>query len=207
MQQSFGQRAAAGPAVLGVLLIVLGAAALILRDLGFNLFQAVGTWGWPFFVIVPGVVLLAAALIPAPPRGIGFATAGAIVTTVGAILLYQSRTGHWESWAYAWALLPLGAGAATLLYGLFAREGGMVKTGLTMVAIASAMFLVGAWFFEGVFAGEPRPTDVGAWWPVGVIVLGGVIVLRAVLLPAPRSSSSGEAATGPAETADQAQVA
>ena len=31
--------------------------------------QSIGRWGWPFFIIVPGVVLLAASLVPAPPKG------------------------------------------------------------------------------------------------------------------------------------------
>ena len=207
MQHTAGQRVLTGPAVVGLLFITFGAVALVLRGAGIDPFGAIGTWGWPLFVIVPGLVLLAASLVPAPPKGIGFAMAGAIVTTVGALLLYQSRTGHWESWAYAWALIPLGAGSALILYGLLARERGMVTTGLTMAGIAAALFLAGAWFFEGVFAGERRPTDVGAWWPIGVIVLGGVIVLRAVLLSAPRSSSSGVSAARPAGPADQAHVA
>jgi hypothetical protein len=207
MQESLGRRTSSAPAVLGILLIAFGAAALILPALGFKLFTNVGAQDWPLLVIAPGVLLLAASLVPAPPRGIGFATGGAVVTTVGAILLYQSRTGNWESWAYAWALIPLGAGVATLLYGVFAGRTAMISAGFTMAGIAGALFLAGAWFFEGVFAGEPRPTDVGAWWPIGVIVLGGVIVLRAVLLPASRSSSSGESVEGPARPADQAHVA
>ena len=181
MQQSFGSRPITAPAVVGVLLIALGATTLISRELGFDVFAAIGSWGWPFFVIVPGVVLLLASLVPAPPKGIGFATAGAIVTTVGALLLYQSRADHFESWAYAWALIPLAAGAATALYGLLAHERKMVTTGLTMAAIAAGLFLVGAWFFEGIFAGERRLTDMDAWWPIGVIVLGGVIVLLAAM--------------------------
>ena len=52
------------------------------------------------------------------PRGLGFAIAGTIVTTIGFLLLYQDSTGHWESWAYAWALLTLAAGLGTLIYGL-----------------------------------------------------------------------------------------
>ena len=206
MQQSAGQRAMTGPAVVGVVLIVFGAAALVLRELEISPFGAIATWGWPFFVIVPGLVLLAASLLPAPPKGIGFATAGAIVTTVGALLLYQSRTGHWESWAYAWALIPLGAGSALILYGLLAREGGMVTTGLTMAGVAAALFVAGAWFFEGVFAGEPRPTDVGSWWPIAAIVLGGAIVLRAALPSTPRPSSAGptDRATEPTDQAHAA---
>lgn len=189
MQQSFGPRSVSAPAVLGVLLITLGAISLVARDLGFDLFQSIGSWGWPFFVIVPGVVLLGASLVPAPPKGIGFATAGAIVTTVGALLLYQSRADHFESWAYAWALIPFAAGLVTALYGLFARERKMVTTGTTMAAIAAGLFLVGAWFFEGIFAGEQRLTDVDAWWPIGVIVLGGVIVFLAIVQREPRAAT------------------
>ena len=188
MQQSFGRRQVTAAAVLGLLLISVGVAALILRAIGVNVFGAIGAWGWPYFVIVPGVMLLVAALVPAPPRGVGLATAGGVVTMVGSILLYQSQTGHWESWAYAWALIPLGAGLATLLYGLLAGVRGMAWTGLTMATIAGALFLAGAWFFEGVFAGEPRPTDIGQWWPIGVMVLGGVILVRAFILPAPPST-------------------
>ena len=206
MQQSAGQRAMTGPAVVGVLLIAFGATALLLREIGVNPFGATGTWGWPFFVIVPGVVLLVASFVPAPPKGIGFAIAGAIVTTVGALLLYQSRTGHWESWAYAWALIPLAAGSALVLYGLLARASGMVTNGLTIAGIAAALFLAGAWFFEDVFAAEPRPTEAGAWWPIGAIVLGGLIVLRAGLPPTPRPSS-GEPVDRPAKPSDQAHAA
>lgn len=209
MHESLGRRSVTGPAVIGVLLIAFGATVLILRDSGFNLFARLGAQDWPFLIIVPGVVLLAASLVPAPPRGIGFATGGAIVTTVGTLLLYQARTGHWESWAYAWALIPLAAGVATLVYGAIIGRRAMVTTGLTMAGVGAALFLAGAWFFEGVFAGESRPTEIGSWWPIGVIVLGGVIVVRALLMPAGRSSSPEPVAPveRPAEPADQANVA
>ena len=55
----------------------------------------------------------------------GFAIAGSIVTTVGSVLLYQQTTGHWESWAYAWALVgPGAAGLGMLVYGLLFRPTG-----------------------------------------------------------------------------------
>ena len=183
MQQSLGNRNAMAPAVIGVLLIVVGAIALALREFGTNILPSIGEWGWPFFIIVPGVVLLALSLVPAPPRGIGFATAGAIVTTVGALLLYQSRSGHWESWAYAWALIPLSTGVAMALYGLLARTRGMVTSGLWMAAIAAFLFVGGAWFFEGIFAGEERFVDAGNWWPVAAIAVGAVIVFASFLRP------------------------
>jgi len=205
--QSFDRRSVTAPAVLGVLLITLGAITLFVREVGFDVFAAIGSWGWPFFVIVPGLVLLAASLVPVPPRGIGFAIAGAIVTTVGALLLYQSASDHFESWAYAWALIPLASGAAMALYGLFARERKMVTTGTTMAAIAAGLFLVGAWFFEGIFAGERRLTDVDAWWPIGVIVVGGAIVLLAVVQREPKVARDRSVDQVAGQRADDTQAA
>lgn len=181
MQQSFNRRPAVAPAVFGIGLIAVGLGALVLREVGVNLFASIGARGWPLFILVPGLVLLAASLVPESPRGIGLATSGAVVSTVGAILLYQSSTGHWESWSYAWALIPLFAGVATTLYGLLAQVRGMVVSGLWTAGISAGLFIAGAWFFEGLFAGEERRLiDAGNWWPVALIVLGVVVAIRAV---------------------------
>jgi hypothetical protein len=191
MQQSIGHRPTTATAVIGLLLVAVGVVALVLRELvGVNFFASIGPWGWPFFIIVPGVVLLGLALVPAPPRGIGFAIAGAIVTTVGALLLYQSQTEHWESWAYAWALIPMSAGVAMVLYGLLTGTRRLVSSGLWMAGIAAVVFAAGAWFFEGIFAGEQRPLDIGNWWPVGVMVLGALIVIRAFISSGSTTSST-----------------
>lgn len=180
MQQEIRQRPAVAPAILGGILIVVGAAVLLARSAGINLFATIGPLTWPYLVIVPGLVLLGLALVPARPQGVGFAIAGSIVTTVGALLLYQSQTGHWESWSYAWALIPAAAGLAQVGYGLFAGDRAIVDRGFWMAIIGGLLFAVGAWFFEGLFAGEPRPHDL-EWGPIVLIVLGGVIVLRGIL--------------------------
>ena len=93
-------------------LFVAGVGWLVARDLRLDPFAPIADAGWPFFVIIPGVILMLSSLIPKPPGGVGFAIAGSIVTTVGLVLLYQEQTAHWESWAYAWALV--GPGAAGL---------------------------------------------------------------------------------------------
>jgi hypothetical protein len=185
MQQSFGQRPMAAPAVVGFLLILVGGVVLAARQVGFDLFGPLGDWGWPLFIIVPGIVLLALSLIPAPPAGIGFAIAGAIVTTVGSLLLYQSRSGDWESWAYAWALIPMAAGAALFLYGLFARSSSMVRGGTWMAGIGAVLFATGGWFFEGLFAGKPQP-ELTDWWPIVIVAVGAVLLLRYMLTGAGR---------------------
>ena len=188
MQGTVGRRSGMGPAALGLVLVVIGAGALLLRQLGFDLFDAVGPWSWPFFVIVPGVVLLGAALMPAPPKGLGFAVAGSIVTAIGGLLLYQSRTDHWESWAYAWAVIPMAGGIGTILYGLFTRASSLISSGLWMAAISAIMLIVGAWFFEGIFAGDLRFAEIGEWWPVAIIAVGVVIVLGSFLRLRPAST-------------------
>lgn len=184
MQQTFDRRSLSAPAVLGLILIVVGGSALIVREAGLDPSRAIGDWGWPFFVIVPGLVLLLASLIPTPPKRLGFATAGAVITTVGGLLLYQSQTGHWESWAYAWALIPAGAGVAMALHGLLARRRSIVNAGLWMTGIAGTLFLVGAWYFEGIFRGDQRFAQAGDLWPVAIVAIGVALVLRVVLLPA-----------------------
>jgi hypothetical protein len=193
MQQTLQHpRNSAATAVVGLLLIVGGGAMLALRQAGVDVFEAVGTWGWPFFVIVPGLVLLAMAVVPTPPRGISFAIAGSVVTTVGGLLLYQTQTGNWESWAYAWALIPLAVGVAMLVYGGLAHVPGLVTAGLWTGGIAAVVLMVGAWFFGGLFAGLDRPTEVGSWWPVTAIAMGVVLLLGGVARP--RDARSGPSA-------------
>lgn len=167
------------PAVIGGALVVVGLGALALRQAGMDPFQLVGENGWPLFVIVPGLILLAAALLPAPPAGLGFAIAGSIVSTVGLILLYQQSTGHWESWAYAWALLPGASGLGLVGYGLLSSETSLVHRGLRLMAVALVLFLAGAWYFESVFAQGRVPIDLGQWWPVVLVGLGLLTILRA----------------------------
>src|SRR5215218_8026947 len=86
---------------LGVLLIVVGALFLVGQAVGFEL----GRFGWPFFVIIPGLALSGVGLATGSPTGERITLLGAAVTMVGVILLYQNTAEHFESWAYAWALV------------------------------------------------------------------------------------------------------
>jgi vacuolar-type H+-ATPase subunit I/STV1 len=184
MQQTLQHpRNDAARAVVGLLLIVVGGAVLGLRQAGMDLNEALGSSGWPFFVIVPGLVLLGMAVVPAAPRGVGFAVAGSIVTTVGGLLLYQARTGDWESWAYAWALIPLAAGVAMVVYGLLARVPGLVTAGSWTGGIAAVVLLIGAWFFAPAFAGADRRLELETWWPAVAIAVGVLMMIRALVSP------------------------
>jgi hypothetical protein len=162
-----------GWALAGALLVVVGIGLFVARELRFDPFAAVADAGWPFLVIIPGVILLTSSLIPKPPQGVGFAIGGSIVTTVGTVLLYQQTTGHWASWAYAWALVgPGAAGLGMAVYGLIFRQRELVLVGARLLAIAAAIFVAGFWFFETVFATGLAPVDLGTWWPIVIVALG-----------------------------------
>jgi hypothetical protein len=164
-------------AALGIVLIAVGIAVLALRQAGIDVIRLVDGVGWPFFIIVPGLLLLAMATVPAPPAGVGFAIGGSIVTTVGGLLLYQEAANHWQSWAYAWALIPGAAGLGTFAYGLIFRRRELVADGARLAGVAAALFVAGFWFFETVFDTGRAPIDLATWWPGIVIGLGLLIVL------------------------------
>ena len=171
-----------GLTVLGTVLVIVGVGWFVLRELRIDPFEAISGAGWPFFVIIPGVALLLASLVPAAPRGVGFAIAGSIVTTVGTVLLYQQATGHWTSWAYAWALVgPGAAGLGMLVYGLIFGQRDLLAAGARLVAIAGAIFAVGYWYFETVFSTGRAPVELGEWWPVVVVGVGLTALLAGFL--------------------------
>src|SRR5690348_13766190 len=85
----------------GIVLVGLGVLFLVQQALGFD----IGRFGWPLFLILPGLAFLAAFALG--PRGAaGMAVPGYVLTTIGLILAIQNTFGLWETWAYAWALIP-----------------------------------------------------------------------------------------------------
>lgn len=179
-----------GLTALGTVMVIAGVGWFVLRELRIDPFGSISDAGWPFFVIIPGIALLVASLFPAAPRGVGFAIAGSIVTTVGSVLLYQQTTGHWESWAYAWALAgPGAAGLGMLVYGLIFGQRDLLAAGARLVAIAGAIFAVGYWYFETIFRTGRAPLELGEWWPLIVVGVGLSALIAGSLS---RSSRSGE---------------
>ncbi len=162
-------------AVLGLVLIVVGAAYLGARLAGVDL----AVVGWPAFVIVPGLVLFGFAVVGGP-GGAGLATVGSVVATTGVILAVQRATGLWATWAYAWALVAPGSvGLGLVVYGLLTRQPGLARSGLWPGAAGLVLFLAGLLFFEG-FIGLSGQRLVGLDVAAAIllIVIGGAIVLR-----------------------------
>jgi hypothetical protein len=163
-----------GAAVLGGILIVLGLVFFAGQQLNFDIGQA----AWPFYVIAPGVALAALGLTQR--RGSGLTIAGSIVTMVGLVLMYQNATNHWESWAYAWALVgPGGSGIGMLLYGTRSGDAKMARDGFFTILTALGLFAAGFVFFEGIIGISGRRLPLPEWvLPVAVIVIGVVVLLR-----------------------------
>ena len=162
--------------VLGGLLVLIGAILLIGQFVRVD----IGHYGWPFFVIAPGVLLIVVALTARGAVSEGLAIAGSIIAVSGLILLYQNSTDHFESWAYAWALVfPGSIGLGMILYGLTAGRPGNVRAGTRLVGIAGVLFLLGATFFEGVIGIGGYQLDRTAGLAVGalIIVLGALMLI------------------------------
>jgi len=101
----------------------------------------------------------------------------------GVVLLYQSSADHFESWAYAWALVfPTSIGLGQMIYGSLKERKEMVVTGGRSALIGVVLFLVGAFFFELVvgITGFGFGLD-GFGWPLGLVIVGILLLVGELL--------------------------
>lgn len=129
--------------LIGLVLVGLG-ALLLLGRINWNPMAYI----WPFFVIVPGAMFLYAALNSKDKDTAGLIFPGVLVTGTGVLLLYQSITGHWESWAYVWALYPAMVGYALYHYGNQVGKPSDAETGMNMMRYGLMGAAALAFFFE-----------------------------------------------------------
>jgi len=154
--------------IAGILLIVLGILFLVDQWLGIHIAQYL----WPFVIIVPGVALLVHALSLPDAAGQGFAIAGSLVTMLGLVLLAQSLSGLWATWAYAWALVaPTSVGIGMILHSWVRGTPAASVVGWGLVKIGLGLFFGFAVFFEGLF--NISGMGIGRWLlPLGLVALG-----------------------------------
>jgi hypothetical protein len=161
---------------LGIVLVVVGLFALGVVVFGIDLTQ----YGWPLFVIIPGLTLLVVGFVGG---GVGASVPGGIVTMLGLVLAYQSSSGDWASWAFAWALVaPGGVGLGLYLQALRDRDTVMLRRGRTLMFIAALIFIIGFVFFESILG--ISGTDYGifgkAALPGLLIVIGIILLVRSI---------------------------
>lgn len=159
--------------VFGSILLSLGMLFLVGQLLGIG----PGRILWPFFIIVPGLAFFVGMVAGGRGAG-GLAIPGSIVTTVGLLLLYQNAIGHWVSWAYGWALVPMAVGIGLMIHGSWSDSRVLRESGRRVATIGVVLFLVFGAFFELVLnvSGYWR---FGQWlWPVLLIAVGVFLLLR-----------------------------
>jgi hypothetical protein len=170
--------------LLGAGLILLGILFLIGRYVRAVFNFDIGHYGWPLFIIVPGLLLFLSSFVFERRAGSTVAIFGGMVSMTGLVLLVQNTFDVFASWAYAWALVaPTSFGLAKLVYGALRGLGDEVRIGLNLTGIGLAMFVIGGFFFELVIGINGFRFGL-SWlcWPALLIGLG-VVLLLANLLP------------------------
>jgi len=170
--------------VVGAALVGLGLLFLLARLFGALFHIDIGHFLWPFWVIVPGVLLYILGLAARDKGGLGLAIAGSVVTMVGLILLFQAVTGLWATWAYAWALIaPASVGLGMALYGALKRQPDLVHSGARLAAIGLVLFLAFGIFFELIIGISGFGLGGAGKLLLPILVIGiGIAVLAAALL-------------------------
>src|ERR1700674_3880960 len=171
-----GVRSGGSSMALGIVLVVVGVFGLGVVVFGIDLTQ----YGWPLFVIIPGLTLLVVGFVGG---GVGASVPGGIVTMLGLVLAYQSSSGDWASWAFAWALVaPGGVGLGLYLQALRDRDPVMLRRGRTLMFIAVLIFIIGFVFFESILG--ISGTDYGVFGkaalPGLLIVIGIILLVRSI---------------------------
>ena len=151
----------------GLVLILLGAWFLVSQWV-----PALRIWvSWPLIIVGVGALLLIIGLATGVPA---MAIPACIVGGIGGLLYWQNTTGNWESWTYAWTLIPGFVGVGTILSGLLGEEPRQsVRGGFWLIAISLALFA-----FFGSFLGGPNL--LGSYWPVLLILLGLLLLVRSL---------------------------
>jgi len=156
-------------------LVGLGVVFLLQQAVGFDL----GRYGWPIFVILPGLALLAAFVL-GPRSAAGLAVPGCVVTTLGLMLAIQNAFDLWTTWAYSWALIVAAVGIGLTLQGERLAQRRVIRTGVYLFEGGLLAFAVFATFFELILdlsqfaVGQVR----GIVGPAVLILAGLYLLLR-----------------------------
>jgi hypothetical protein len=158
--------------VAGLLLILLGVWFMAVQ-----LVPELRAWmdieyAWPLIIVGVGVLLLVVGLLTGAPA---MAVPACIVGGIGGLLYWQNATGNWESWAYMWTLIPGFVGVGVVLSALLGGETRQALSGgAWLILISLVLFAVFGSFLGGLGL-------LGPYWPVLLIALGLLALLRPLL--------------------------
>lgn len=164
-----------GSILVGVVLIGLGVLFLAINFLSITLNVNLVARLWPTIFFIGALVFYVPALVASENRRelAGLFVPGTILLTLGLIFLYNTFTGDWGSWAYAWTLIPAGVGLGIALGAVFGGWGrNATMTGLVMAAISVGVFA----FFASLFGGFL----LKVLGPILIILIGLLLLVRAL---------------------------
>jgi hypothetical protein len=154
----------------GLVLILLGAWFLVTQWV-----PELQIWqSWPWIIMGVGGLLLIIGLLAGVPA---MAVPACIVGGIGGVLYWQNATGNWDSWAYAWTLIPGFVGVGIVVSGLLGGETRQsIRGGGWLILISLVLFAV----FGSLFGGRGL---LGPYWPALLILLGLLLLIRSLFRP------------------------
>jgi hypothetical protein len=159
---------------IGLVLVLIGAWLLAAQFVPALQAWTLNEVTWPLAVIGVGVLLAVVGLVTWAP---GLMVPACIVGGIGGLLYWQNTTGNWESWAYAWTLIPGFVGVGVFLSELLTgKVRQAMNGGGVLIIISLVMFLIFSSFLGG-------PSILGAYWPVLLILLGLIILAQVLFRP------------------------
>ena len=147
----------------GLILIGLGAWFLAIE-----FFPSFNNLTWPLPIIAVGVLLALLALVLWVPA---MWIPACIVGGIGGLLYWQNQTGNWESWAYAWALIPGFVGVGMLISGLLSRNRRQIIGAGWNIFTSLVLFAIFGSFLGGI-------TILSLYWPILLILLGLILLAQ-----------------------------
>ena len=150
--------------VVAAILIGLGLLFLAFNFLDIDLGRV---WPLIFFVIGAGFYM-PALLRPQARAGLAaLFVPGTIMIGLGVIFMYNTLTGDWGSWAYAWTLIPAFVGLGLIFASRLGRwQGDSARAGLWLALGSATVFSVLAMFFGSRTFGSIGPVlliGLGVW--------------------------------------------
>jgi len=136
----------------------------IIRDLAY------GPGSWPNHILAVAAIFALVGLVTWVP---GLLIPAAIIGGIGGILYYQNAYNAWETWAFAWTLIPGFVGVGLLLYGLLKRRAGALIGALSTLFASAVLF--------GIFGGWLGGLRLAGYiWPAALVVLGLLLLVGAL---------------------------
>jgi hypothetical protein len=193
------QRYNTGGLVGGSILIGLGLLFLLGQFFNFVAWQYL----WPFIVIGIGGLFFVGMLAGGKSTA-GLAIPGSIISVVGLMLLYQTISGHWATWSYAWTVIIMAVGLGIMIMGFWSGDTHQRQAGMRVAWIGFVLFVIFGAFFEIVlsgFGGGLRQVV----FPVALILIGLYLVIRRTgIWPEQRALNATPSTTTPPSEPPQA---